>query len=196
MLYKRTLLSVVLGLILVLAMALVVGAQTVTPSVSVSDQAVQDGMVMIDEVVAAQDGWLVIHAQKDGGIGPVIGYAAVTAGSNTYLMVEIDPMGATETLYAMLHIDEGVKGTYEFPGADGPAKVDGKPVTPPFMVTNYAAMSAAMQPAAAPEMLPVTGGVVAEESLASTSWVLPVVLFLVVLGAAGIYSRQSRKTNS
>ena len=196
--YKRTFLSLVLGIALVLVLAFAAAAQTVTPSVSVSDQAAKDGMVMIDEVVAAQDGWLVIHAQKDGGIGPVIGYAAVTAGSNTYLTVEIDPMGATETLYAMLHIDEGVKGTYEFPGADGPALVDGKPVTPPFMLTNYADMMAmhSMVETAAPEMLPVTGGEMVEESQTATSpWLLLVVLSLAAFGAAGIYRRQSRKTN-
>ena len=95
----------------------------------------------------------------------------------------------------MLHIDEGVVGTYEFPGADGPALVDGKPVTPPFMMTNYAAMSAAMQPAAAPEILPVTGGVIAEESPASSVWMLPLILLVAVLAVAGLYTRQSRKPN-
>ena len=166
-------------------------------SVTVADQDAADGMVTIGEVVAAQDGWLVIHAQKDGGIGPVIGHTAVMAGANADVMVEIDPMAATETLYAMLHIDEGVKGTYEFPGADGPALVDGKPVTPPFMLTNYADVMAmhSMEQAAAPEMLPVTGGVIAEESPASSLWMLPLILLVAVLAVAGLYTRQSRKHN-
>ena len=186
-----------LGITLVLALALAAAAQTVTPAVSVADQDAADGMVTIGEVVAAQDGWLVIHAQKDGGIGPVIGYAAVMAGTNADVMVEIDPMGATETLYAMLHIDEGVAGTYEFPGADGPALVDDKPVTPAFMLTNYADMMAmdSMEQAVAPEMLPMTGGVIAEESRASIVWMLPLILLLAVLAVAGVYTRQSRKHN-
>jgi len=171
--------------------------EMMTASVTVADQDATDGMVTIGEVVAAQDGWLVIHAQKDGGIGPVIGYAAVMAGANADVMVEIDPMGATETLYAMLHIDEGVAGTYEFPGADGPALVDDKPVTPAFMLTNYADMMAmdSMEQAVAPEMLPMTGGVIAEESRASIVWMLPLILLLAVLAVAGVYTRQSRKHN-
>ncbi|RME66489.1 MAG: hypothetical protein D6790_00070, partial [Caldilineae bacterium] len=110
-------------------------AQEVAPSVTVSDQEVKDGTVTIAEVVAAQDGWLVIHAQKDGGIGPVIGHAPVTAGTNTDVVVTIDTDAATETLYAMLHIDAGEMGTYEFPGPDGPVVVDGAPLAPAFMVT-------------------------------------------------------------
>jgi predicted lipoprotein with Yx(FWY)xxD motif len=45
---------------------------------------------------------------------------------------------ATETLYAMLHVDAGTEGEFEFPdGADGPAvDADGNVVTPPFALTG------------------------------------------------------------
>jgi hypothetical protein len=92
---------------------------------------------------------MVIHAQKDGGIGPVIGYAPVVKGANQDVVVNIDTTGATETLYAMLHKDEGVAGTYEFPGPDGPVVIDGAPLSPPFMVTGGLPMAEATPPAEA-----------------------------------------------
>ncbi len=67
-------------------------------------------------------GWLVIHVEADGKPGPVIGYVQVPAGGSTDVKVTIDPAMATAKMFAMLHVDEGVKGTYEFPGADAPVK--------------------------------------------------------------------------
>ncbi|MCO6449240.1 MAG: hypothetical protein J5I90_00500 [Caldilineales bacterium] len=110
-------------------------AEAITPSVLVEDQDAGGGMVTISEVVSAGPGWIVIHAQADGSPGPVIGYSPVVEGSNEDVAVEIDLAGATETLYAMLHVDAGTVGEYEFPGDDGPARVDGQVVTPPFNVT-------------------------------------------------------------
>ncbi len=82
-------------------------------------------------------GWLVVHAQADGKPGPVLGHAAIQAGDNSDVVVEIDPAGATEPLYAMLHVDTGTIGEYEFPGADGPATdADGNVVTPSFKLTG------------------------------------------------------------
>ncbi len=107
-------------------------------SVSVTDQALaEDGTVTIDQVVSAGPGWLVIHAQADGSPGPILGQTQVSAGENNGVVVEIDPAGATETLYAMLHVDAGTVGEFEFPGDDVPAvDADGNVVTPPFAITG------------------------------------------------------------
>ena len=108
--------------------------QMVQTSVSVEDQAVETGKVVIAEVISDGPGWLVIHAQADGKPGPILGYSPVKDGTNMEVVVEIDSDGVTETLYAMLHTDVGEIGTFEFPdGSDGPVKVDGQVVTPPFM---------------------------------------------------------------
>lgn len=104
------------------------------PYVEVNDQTLADGTVTIAGVGSDGPGWIVIHAD-DGGPGPVVGYAAVTDGNNTDVVVEIDTEAATETLYAMLHTDAGVEGTYEFPGDDGPVSVDGSVVVQPFTAT-------------------------------------------------------------
>ncbi len=110
---------------------------TIPNAVTVVDQDLVEGTaVSIATVTSSGPGWLVIHAQADGGPGPVIGYTPVAAGANTDVMVEIDTAQATETLYAMLHVDAGTAGTYEFPGDDVPAKdAEGSVVTPSFQVT-------------------------------------------------------------
>jgi len=110
-----------------------------TPSVAVAGQAVKDGTVTVAQVVSNGQGWIVIHADANGGPGPVTGYAAVKDGANADVVVKIDATRATPVLYAMLHTDAGTVGTYEFPGADKPVVVDGKMVSPPFTVTGLAA---------------------------------------------------------
>ena len=109
-----------------------------TPSVTVADQAITDGMVTVAEVVSQGPGWIVIHAQADGKPGPIIGYEAVVDGANQDVMVQVDAAAATDTLYAMLHTDAGTVGTFEFPGgADVPVKDDaGNVITPAFTMLS------------------------------------------------------------
>lgn len=110
----------------------------VTNAVMVEDQALgSDNTVTIASVTADTDGWMVIHAQADGQPGPILGTAPVSAGENSDVVVEIDTSGVTETLYAMLHVDAGTAGEFEFPGDDAPATdADGNIVTPPFTLTG------------------------------------------------------------
>jgi len=93
-----------------------------TASVEIGDQPIVDGAVTVSKIQAAVDGWIVIHTGAEGKPGPVIGYAPVSAGESSDVSVTIDAAQATAMMFAMLHVDEGVKGTYEFPGADAPAK--------------------------------------------------------------------------
>jgi plastocyanin len=107
----------------------------ITPTVSVSNQDASGGTVTIDEVIAAQLGWMVIHAEADSGPGPVIGFTQVQEGTNSSVSVEIDLDAATETLFAMLHIDAATAGEYEFPGDDVPVRVNDSVVVKPFTVS-------------------------------------------------------------
>lgn len=117
--------------------------------VEVSDQPVQGGSVTVKRVVAAQAGWMVIHADNGGNPGPVLGQTAVNQGENTNVKVMVgNGVQASSKLHAMLHIDAGTKGTYEFPGPDAPVqRADGTIVNVPFMV-SAAQASAAPSPAA------------------------------------------------
>ncbi len=121
------------ALLLVLAIA---SCQRITARVKVSDQTVLSGSVRIAEVDSVGQGWIVIHADLGGRPGPVVGYAAVSKGKNADVAVTIDQSMATPTLYAMLHVDKGVVGSYEFPGPDVPEQGDAQIVSPAFKVTG------------------------------------------------------------
>lgn len=166
-----------LGLALLMLSTLVplAFAQATTPSVTVSDQAIQDNTVTIASVVSSGPGWLVVHADANGAPGPVLGQTAVVDGENTNVVVTLAAEGRTDTLYAMLHTDAGTVGTYEFPGADVPVSGDMQVVSPAFQVTSAAAAQATpeatlaataeatatvtAEATAAPTTLPATGGV-------------------------------------
>lgn len=111
------------------------GGAGFTPSVTVSDQDAGDGTVTIDEVVAAEPGWLVIHVTRGGGPGPVIGQSPVEVGPNANVEVDIDLGQATGQLFAMLHVDHGSVGVYEFPGDDTPASAGDQIVNVPFQAS-------------------------------------------------------------
>ena len=105
------------------------------PSVTVHAQEVIKGTITIAEAVAQERGWIAVHADDAGSFGPIIGQASLKAGVTTGLIVRIDVDVATETLYAMLHIDGGVFDVFEFPGQDLPVRKDGEPISPAFRVT-------------------------------------------------------------
>ncbi len=102
------------------------------------DQMVKDNMVMIKSVTTAADGFVVIHQGDATSFGPVIGTAAVKAGTTTDLMVPVEGE-ITEFLWPMLHVDTGAVGTYEFgtvEGADGPVVVNGVVATASIYVAG------------------------------------------------------------
>jgi sugar lactone lactonase YvrE len=147
------------------------------PSVTVSDQESDGKSVTVANTMAAVDGWMVIHLDEDDKPGPVLGQSQVMAGANHNIVVILDPPLEGETkLWAMLHVDGGAAGVYEFPGSDGPVVIDGAVVMTPFtaMMTT---MSADDQ-AAAPEVLPQTGGGLEGAALYS--------LLAIALAAAGV----------
>src|SRR6476469_8090054 len=115
-----------------------------TPAVSAQDQTLgSDNSVTVAQVVAAQDGWIVIHeSNPDGSIvlPGIIGKTPVKAGENSNVKIMLDKQVANGAkLWPMLHIDAGVIGTYEFPGADTPVTVNGNIVMVSIMVTTAAA---------------------------------------------------------
>ncbi len=124
-------------LVALLVMAVVPAFAQGTPTVEVNDQPIKDGMVTIARVVATEPGWLVIHADKDGKPGPILGKTQVQAGENLNVVVSIDVAKATPRLHAMLHVDRGTMGVFEFPdGPDVPVKVGDKVVNVPFNVVT------------------------------------------------------------
>jgi len=104
----------------------------------VADQPLGAGStVSVPFVLSELPGWLAIHADEHGVPGPVIGVRRVAQGITRDAIVQIDPAGATGTLYAMLHVDTGAAGVFEFPAADPVAEhVQGGMVVQSFRVTG------------------------------------------------------------
>lgn len=164
-------------------------------AVSASDQDSDGSSVTVASVTAAVDGWMVIHADADGKPGPVLGHTAVPAGTTENVVVMLDPaLTADAKLWAMLHIDEGALGTYEFPGPDAPVKDGDKIVMTPFMATVTAPAEAATEApvadateAPAPESMPATGS-------ESNNLLLLAVVGFVLLGMGGLAVVSRRRT--
>lgn len=90
--------------------------------------------VVIKSVTAEKDGWIAIHALKDGKpvVPGSIGHVFVKAGTTQNVYVPLSGEFEGDTVLAMLHVDDGKMGVYEF-GADNtendaPVVMDGKPV--------------------------------------------------------------------
>ena len=122
-----------------LAAALALGASGafadghgMVPMVTATDQSVADGTVTADTVVAAENGWLVVHrTDAEMKPGPVVGYAPLRKGETSdvaaILQEEVRP---GEMLMLMVHAEQGgsATGVFEYTlGAteDGPIRVDG-----------------------------------------------------------------------
>lgn len=88
--------------------------------------------MIITEVVSDRAAWIVIHDDQGGKPGDAIGHARITEGTNSNVSVDLDVQSATLNLYAILHVDEGQPGIFEYPGGDVPLTIDGQMVIQAF----------------------------------------------------------------
>ncbi len=166
---SRFFFSLVVSLGLLFALGSVVAAQTFTPDVQVDDDGVVDGAVIIAKATVEGPAWAVIHADDAGNPGPVIGYAPLVAGENVQVVVEVEQEAVTPILHAMLHVDAGEPGVFEFPGDDVPITIGENVVMAEF--------------SAAPPVLPASGGAT------SPLLILTVVtLILFAFGGSALFS--------
>ena len=122
----------------------------ITPLVKVSDQAVEDGVVTVDTVISSGPGWIAIYSVENGEPGQLLGYSPVRNGDNKNVIVQIDPSRETDALMAVLHVDAGKAGIFEFPGPDE-AVVEGLHfVSAQFIDTSKAAASRSVDNQALP----------------------------------------------
>ncbi|HRC77189.1 MAG TPA: hypothetical protein PLO33_16025, partial [Kouleothrix sp.] len=129
------------GLMVLLALFALAPAAGAAPlrqadSVDVDDQAIKDGTLVIAEINATQDGWIVAHTDVNNKPGPVIGHTAVKKGESYKVEIKLEQAVAPGAkLWPMLHIDAGTIGTYEFPGPDVPVVVDNNIVMKQISIT-------------------------------------------------------------
>lgn len=108
-------------------------------SISIANQTLMEGTVTIPKIILSNDGWIVIHIDNSGVPGEIIGQTAVAAGTHNDVKVTVNADKVTPVLHAMVHVDAGNKGKFEFPGADVPVTANSVAVTGSFQVTKPAA---------------------------------------------------------
>lgn len=92
----------------------------------------------VDLQAGTQGGWIALHTDVGGKPGPVKYQVAVPAGMSTNVMIPTPGGITTGAYWPMLHVDDHVIGTYEFPqvsGADLPVTAGGMPVMKKITVT-------------------------------------------------------------
>lgn len=97
-----------------------------TGSLMVEDQMLENNMLTISNISMNESGWVVIH--RDNGSGgpmvPEIISVPKMVGPGDAMDITVELKEGVEimdgaTLWAMLHTDDGVIGTYEFNGTNG-----------------------------------------------------------------------------
>ena len=104
-----------------------------SPMVKAMDQSVANGVVSAEMVVAAENGWMVVH-RTDAAMtpGPVVGYAPLRMGDNVDVAAILtEEIASGDMLMLMVHSEEGgmMTGGFEYTlGAkeDGPIRIDGE----------------------------------------------------------------------
>ena len=103
------------------------------PMIMSMDQSVANGVVSAEKVIAAQNGWLVVH-RTDASMKPgiVVGHAPLREGENMDVAAILtDDVKPGEMLMLMVHAETGgmQTGIFEYTlGAkeDGPIRIDEK----------------------------------------------------------------------
>lgn len=112
-----------------------------TGTLDATDQTSDGKSVTVDSVsidAGGKGGWIALHQDMDGKPGPVKYFVAVPAGSSSDVSIPTPDGITTGAFWPMLHVDDSVIGTYEFPeteGADLPAKADAMIVMKKITVT-------------------------------------------------------------
>jgi len=136
-------------------------AQGVGPNqIVIRHQDTSSGQLTIDLVIAARDGFVGIYTDTTAAFSSMVGWTSVRQGRNTNLIVNIDAELAEPcaTLWAVLHVDRGTPGHWDWPGVDEPVSQNGQIVMVPFATSPDApvvpghelAAEAVPQPAALP----------------------------------------------
>jgi hypothetical protein len=111
-------------------------------ALDIANQLSVNGTVIVDTIVSPRAGWVGIHLNLGGQPGPVVGIAPVQAGVSQNVPVTIDILGATPSLFAVLHADTDTIGEFEFGQsltADAQMISGGIPVGMPFQLTSISA---------------------------------------------------------
>lgn len=117
---------------------------TLLPSLATLPQTLAGGGITVDTVIAAQDGFVVVHAldlEGEAVIAPPLGVAPVEAGVTRFVGIDLDADllqangydQGPKAVVPMLHVDADGDGAYAFPdGPDVPVTADGGALVAPL----------------------------------------------------------------
>ena len=100
-----------------------------------AQEVVEDGVIQVANVLLPQDGWLAIHAQQAGELGPLLGVVSLASGRHEAVSITIPWREGTPTLYAALYADNGEPLHFDYEAEDEPLLVEGEPVVTEFQAT-------------------------------------------------------------
>lgn len=110
--------------------------QAIEGELEVDAQGSDGTRVVVEEVELEEtNGFVAIHRDNNGVPGGVVGQTALEEGEHEDVAVALTEPVTTGTYWAMLHIDAGAPGVYEFPGADVPLVDDADVVQESFALT-------------------------------------------------------------
>lgn len=134
----------------------IAGAASAQDMIGAGDISISGSDVTIGSVTASKDGYVVLHAVKDGAVvAPAsTGHTAIKAGENMKVTVTSDEALAEGTTFAaMLHVESNGNDTYDFAegmtDVDTPVVANGAAVIQNFTVTAEmmnASMDGTMMP--------------------------------------------------
>lgn len=86
-----------------------------TSSITVMEQDVMGGTLMVDEAVTPEDAWIVVHLDGGGKPGARVGLLRIPAGTTHMASVQLDmSKRMTSTLFVAIHADRPELGMFEF----------------------------------------------------------------------------------
>ncbi len=94
-----------------------------------SDQFGDGTSVLIEEVVlTGTSGWIAIHSNGHGGPGEIIGVSdLLPPGTTGRVRITLNKvLESSDAVFPMLHMETNNNSTYDFPRADGPARINGE----------------------------------------------------------------------
>ncbi len=104
-----------------------------TPVIEIENQSLGQQQFIVSHVFTPENAWLVLYADDGGKPGTIVQTIPLTSG---YLFdIQMDmPIYEPGTYFAVLHVDLGAPGQFEFPGPDVAMDVGGKVVVEVFEI--------------------------------------------------------------
>lgn len=80
----------------------------------VAEEQPSSAFILVDRVLAPEDGWLVVHREVDGKPGDRVGLEHVSRGVSTDVEVELEGVEDGDTVIVAVHADRATPNTFDF----------------------------------------------------------------------------------